>query len=200
MPPVGNRHAEQPVLPGFELDESASSAFLALLPAGDAGPRIESLQRRMRSEHHLMGQLLPPERIYASVYAIGDHAGPPQALADKVAAVAESMDFPPIELSFDRVLSFAGPSTSRPVVLRPGQDPKIVRDFHSMLATAMRKAGIGAGPDPHYVPYLALLQDDRVVEEKSIEPVRWTAEEFVLMHRAPGQSRSMILGRWPLLG
>ena len=200
MPPAGNRTAGQPVLPGFELDESTSSAFLALLPAEDAGPRIESLQRRMRSEHHLKGQLLPPERIYASIYAIGDHAGSPQALADKVGAVAESVDFPPIELTFDRVLSFSGPSDNHPLVLRPGQDPKIVRNFHSTLASAMQEAGIGAGPDAHFVPYLALLHDDTIVEEKSIEPVRWTAEEFVLMHRAPGQSRSMILGRWPLLG
>jgi hypothetical protein len=42
--------------------------------------------------------------------------------------------------------------------------------------------------------------DESMVEEKSIEPVPCTAEEFVLMHRAPGQSRSMILGRLPLLG
>ena len=49
MPPAGHRQAEQPELPGFELDESAASAFLAIIPGEDAGARIEALQRRMRS-------------------------------------------------------------------------------------------------------------------------------------------------------
>ena len=200
MPPSGNRAAEQPELPGFELDESAASAFLAIIPAEDAGARIEALQRRMRSLHRLTGQLLPAERIYSSVYAIGDWPDSPQSLRDKVATVAESIDFPPIELYFDSVLSFSGPSTAHPLVLRAGRDAGIAREFHASIAKAMKGAGIGAGPDPLYVPHIALLHDDTIVEERPIEPVRWTAREFVLMHRPPGQSRSMILGRWPLLG
>lgn len=200
MPPAGHSAAEQPVLPGFELDESAASAFLAFIPAEDAGERIEALQRRMRSLHRLTGQLLPPERIYSSVYAIGEWPGSTQALVDKVATVAESLDFPPIELYFDSVLSFSGPSTVHPLALRAGRDAGIARDFHATLGKAMKAAGLGAGPDPLYVPHIALLHDDTIVEERNIEPVRWTAQEFVLMHRAPGQSRSMILGRWPLLG
>ena len=200
MPPAGYRHVEQPVLPGFELDESAASAFISFIPDEDAGSRIMAFQRRMRSLHCLTGQLLPPERIYSSVYAIGDWPGALQSLVDKVAIVAESIDFPPIELSFDSVLSFSGPLAVHPLVLRAGRDAGITRDFHSTLGAAMRNAGIGAGPAPLYVPHIALLHDDTIVAEKSIEPVRWTAREFVLMHRAPGQSRSMILGRWPLLG
>lgn len=200
MPPAGNRIAAQPVLPGFELDESAASAFIAFIPAGDAGSRIEALQRRMRSLHDLKGQLLPPERIYCAVYSVGDWLGSTQVLVEKVSAVAESIDFPPIELSFDSVLTFSGPSTVHSLALRAGRDAGIAREFHTLLGKAMKQAGLGAGPDSLYVPHVALLHDDTIVAEKSIEPVRWTAQEFVLMHRAPGQSRSMILGRWPLLG
>lgn len=68
----------------------------------------------MRSLHSLTGQLLPPERIYSSVYAIGEWPGSTQSLVDKVGVVAESIDFPPIELYFDSVLSFPG----RPLHIR----------------------------------------------------------------------------------
>lgn len=132
------------------------------IPAEYAGERIEALQHRMRS---LKGQWLPPERIYSSVYAISDWPGSRHSLVDKVAAVAESIDFPPIELYFDSVLSFSGPSTAHPLVLRAGRD-----------------AGIGAGPDPLYVPHIALLHDDTIVEERPTDPIRWTARECALMH------------------
>lgn len=43
-----------------------------------------------------------------------------------------------------------------------------------------------------------LLYDPQGIAEHAIEPIRWTAREFVLVHSLLGRSRHVPLGRWAL--
>ena len=49
-------------------------------------------------------------------------------------------------------------------------------------------------------PHVTLLYDDVLVEERAVEPIRWTVREFVLVHSLLGQTRHVPLARWPLGG
>ena len=66
----------------------------------------------------------------------------------------------------------------------------------------MKKAGIGQSVTPGFTPHLTLLYGDRIVTERSIEPIRWTVRDFVLVQslRGRGESKHIHLARWPLCG
>ena len=46
-----------------------------------------------------------------------------------------------------------------------------------------------------FMPHVTLLYAERSVEEHPIEPIRWTVNEFVLIHSMHGHVH---LARWPL--
>lgn len=47
-------------------------------------------------------------------------------------------------------------------------------------------------------PHVTLLYDDRHVAEHAVDTIRWTVQEFVLVHSLVGQTLYIPLGRWPL--
>jgi len=47
---------------------------------------------------------------------------------------------------------------------------------------------------------VTLLYDDVLVQERAVEPIRWTVSEFVLVHSLLGQTRHIPLARWSLGG
>lgn len=47
---------------------------------------------------------------------------------------------------------------------------------------------------------MTMLYDNRVIEEHALEPIRWTATEFVLVLSHLGKTHHQWLARWPLTG
>ena len=45
---------------------------------------------------------------------------------------------------------------------------------------------------------MTLLRDVVEIAAQTIEPITWTAREFVLVHSLIGQTRHIPLGRWAL--
>jgi 2'-5' RNA ligase len=93
-------------------------------------------------------------------------------------------------------MSFAG---NQAFVLRAKAEP-LFTSFHHALGIEMKKAGIGRSVTPRFTPHLTLLYGDRMVTERSIEPIRWTVRDFVLVQslRGRGQAKHNLLARWPL--
>ena len=65
------------------------------------------------------------------------------------------------------------------------------------IEIAMHEIGIGAA-GRRRMPHVTVLDGWRSVEEEAVEPVRWTATEFVLLHSRRGGHESVVLGRWAL--
>jgi 2'-5' RNA ligase len=72
--------------------------------------------------------------------------------------------------------------------------------FQHALATALSKAGLRHRAGQAFTPHVTLLYGDREVQPQPIEPLRWTAGEFVLVHSLLGKSVYKPLGRWSLQG
>jgi 2'-5' RNA ligase len=49
-----------------------------------------------------------------------------------------------------------------------------------------------------FTPHVTLLYDGMSVAEQPVDPISWTVGEFVLVHSLLGQTRHIILDRWPL--
>lgn len=122
---------------------------------------------------------------------------------DLVAAACEAAGavlVPQFDVVFDRVMSFDCRRKSQPFVLLAGNDTTSLFALHGALGEAMIKAGLGRWVRMNFTPHMTLLYDRRMVSERSIEPVRWTVRDFVLVHSLVGFGQHDHLARWLLRG
>jgi 2'-5' RNA ligase len=184
-------------LPGLERSTELDLLFFALLPGAEDALRIVRLRERLLLERGLTGRRIALERLHVSLHMIGAWHGLSRAAVRTAKDVGVAFSNPPFELVFDRTMSFG----ERAFVLRAKAEAAFM-SFHHALGIEMKKAGIGRSVTSRFTPHLTLLYGDRMVAERSIEPIRWTVRDFVLVQslRGRGRSRHIHLARWPLRG
>ncbi len=186
----------------FELPEPKTTdrLFFAIYPdPAIAQERIAPLATALRTAQRLHGKILRTERFHVTLHHLGDFAELPQQLVQAACAAAASLTWPCFDVAFDRAESFDNKrNRNNPFVLQGGeQGTAEVIAFQRALGEALRSRGLK--PDGRFTPHLTLLYDDKVVPAQPVEPpVRWTAQEVVLVHSLIGQSIHIPLGRWPL--
>lgn len=195
-----NDSPRQASLFGFEADaQPQDRLFFALFPDPAAAARIERLAADLRTRHRLRGKPLRTDRFHVTLHHLGDHAGLPAALVQAASAVAATVPAAPFDIVFDRVATFSRRSTNKPVILRGGDDGlAALTAFQRRLGAALQDAGLGRWVDLRFTPHLTLMYDDRGLPEAPVEPIRWTAREFVLVHSLIGKTEHRHLARWPL--
>jgi RNA 2',3'-cyclic 3'-phosphodiesterase len=193
---VRNMLQQQLSLPGFEPSPELDFLFFALLPAAEDAQQIVRLRERLLLERGLRGGPIARERLHLSLHTVGAWHGLSRAAVRTAKEVGASLSKRPFEVVFDRAMSFAG---NLAFVLRAEADATFT-SFHHSLGIEMRKAGIGRSVTSRFTPHMTLLYGDRIVTVRSIEPVRWTVRDFVLVQslRGRGHSKHIHLARWPL--
>ena len=189
--------ADQLSLLGLDAEPTDRLLF-ALFPDADTAAAIENQARNLRREHGLRGVPLAPDRLHLTLHHIGDYAGLPQGVVAAACDAAASIGAAPFEVAFDRAGSFAGRSGARPFVLRGGEGLGALMAFWKIFGFAMARGKVGRRMASQYTPHVTLLYDDKEIAEQPIEPIRWVAREFVLIHSLLGQTRHIPLGRWTL--
>jgi len=174
--------------------------FFAVYPDPATAERISHLARRLLSEHGLHGNPFATQRLHVTLHYLGDHVGVPDDIVTSACAAAAATVAAPCDLRFDRVASFDRKRRKRPLVLLSGDEATPLVRMRDALGEAMVAAGLERWVSPHFTPHVTLLYDDRRLAERAVEPIGWTAHEFVLMRSVLGQTRHMALGRWPLCG
>jgi RNA 2',3'-cyclic 3'-phosphodiesterase len=189
---------QQLFLPGLEPSPELDFLFFAFLPAERDAQQIVRLRTRLLLELGLTGQPIAAERLHVSLHAVGAWHGLSRAAVRTAKEVGASFSKRPFEIVFDRAVSFAG---NRALVLR-ASGCLALASLHHALGIEMKKAGIGRWVTSRFTPHVTLLYGDRMVTERSIEPVRWTVCDFVLVQslRGRGESKHIHLARWPLRG
>ncbi len=171
--------------------------FFALFPPVTTAARVYALQQDLRVRHGLWGRALAIDRLHVALCHVGDYVGLPAAVVAKAREAAGRVSAPMFEVTFDSALSLTGRPRNRPFVLRDGRDASGVEAFQRRLGVEMTTCGLGKFVRP-YTPHMTLLYDTADVTEHSIEPISWTASEFVLIHSMLGQTRHVRLGEWRL--
>jgi len=103
----------------------------------------------------------------------------------------------PFEIAFDRATSFAGRRPQLPLVLCGPRSVDPLFALHGTLGAALARTGF-ARVSRRFTPHMTLLYDTRRLAPCSVEPVTWTAREFVLIHSRIGLTQHIPLGRWSL--
>ena len=99
----------------------------------------------------------------------------------------------PFEVSFDRTASFRGRPGNRPFVLVGGDTLDRLKSLGHALSVAVAEQGMGRRAQRDFTPHVTLLYAERAVDEYPITPIRWTANEFVLIHSLKGHRH---VARW----
>jgi 2'-5' RNA ligase len=189
---------EQPFLPGFERNSALDYLFFAFLLSAEYAPPIVQLRERLRHEYGLKGRLIAPDLLHLSLHGIGAYHGLPGAVVEAAKQAAARVLARPFDVVFDRAMSFDRKREGQPFVLRARNDFALVQ-FYQLLGEAMKSVGFRRVAS-RFTPHMTLLYGDRIVKERAIEAVRWTALDFVLVQslRGRGHSEYNHLARWPL--
>ena len=174
---------------------AAGELYFAILPTADAAARIGLAGEQLRREHGLAGRLRTGN-FHISVAGVGAVASVPPSQLQAVLEAAGRVALPAFTVVLDRALTFAG---SLPLVLQASQGLEAVPGLGRALQAAVAKV-LKLRLEPSSTPHLTILYSNKALAARTIEPVRWTATEFVLVRNHPGESRLDILGRFPLRG
>jgi 2'-5' RNA ligase len=182
----------------FAIDSEKTDRLIFMAqPDEFTARRISNVAHELKCKYRLRGKLLRPERLHVSLLHIQDYYEFPDDVADRAKEAASGIVFPPIEIVFDRAMSFSG---SYAQVLFVGHGVAELTVLRKTLALAMAKAGIKSSCRLHFKPHLTLLYDEHLQIEEAIEPTRWTVNRFALIDSLVGKGRYKELGRWPLKG
>lgn len=192
---------DQPFLPGFGLaprrpratEPPRHRAFLALKPDDPAAERISEVTLRLMHENGLAGRPLKPKNLHISLPLIWEGAEFPADLAQTVSARIQTVRLPPIEIILDMAMSFRQPKRH---ILVLGATRSVANIYnlnrHLVFAMGSRARKIA------FTPHMTLLYTNKPVDKQPVEPVRWMAREFVLVHSFVGLGRHETVARWPL--
>jgi 2'-5' RNA ligase len=71
--------------------------------------------------------------------------------------------------------------------------------LYAALHKALAIGSMAPRREPQMWPHVSLLRDKAQVPKTFVDPISWTASEFVLLDSVFGEGRQEVLGRWPLV-
>jgi 2'-5' RNA ligase len=170
-----------------------------LMPSAEVATRTGFFAQRFISDNRLPGRPLLTERLHVSVHHVGDYRRlrSRNVYAALLAGAAVSMS--PFEVTARFIRTFQGAPArdgrppKRPLVLLCEGDGLF--ELHGQVGAGMRGVGLRAADG--FVPHMTLLYGPQAVPMQAIEPIRFMAEELVLIHSERGLTRYTALWRWP---
>ncbi|MGN6528454.1 MAG: 2'-5' RNA ligase family protein [Burkholderiaceae bacterium] len=208
-PPGPARPALQPVplepwaLPWPEAPDGGGAAllhslFFALAPAPDDARRLRADGLALDARFAIGGTPLESHRLHVSLFGVGAYLRTrPQADVERWRGAAASVGCGAFEVVFDRIATFGG--AGRSLVLKAADESALagLQALYESLGIALANAGEHV-TQRRITPHMTLSYHGRPLSETAIAPVRWRAQELVLIDSYVGLHHHEVLGRWRL--
>jgi RNA 2',3'-cyclic 3'-phosphodiesterase len=187
--------------PGFaEADDRArpdDRIFFAALP--DPGAKAEMARRVSRiCGDRMTANGFDTARLHVSLCFLATGADMSPQIEQRARDAASTVRMRPFTAAFNCITRFSKGDGKRPLVLLGDDGVAGLTALQRSLGLAMRNAGLGHREQPGYTPHVTLLYGTFPIDVQTIEPVRWTVRDFVLVQSHRGEGRHSHLGRWPL--
>lgn len=172
--------------------------FYMLTPDAQAAARARLLAETLLAELGLAGEPLAAERLHVSLHHVGDWPRLRSKLLYAARLAGAGVCMRPFEVVFrfvrslDDARSLRGQRYRRALVLLG--DGEGLHELHGRLGAGMRQAGLRAGH--RFLPHMTLHYCSRTVPLQAIEPIRFVADGFALVHSELWLTRYNMLGRW----
>jgi len=193
FPPIDRMNVERPT--------QHAIMFLAYPSPADAA-EISARSHRFRDMAGLRGRPLSTDRLHITLFNLGVY-GDGERYEDVIAQACKAaamMASSPIEIVLDRLQTFRRNSSDQPLVLTGSDGVKPLLRFREELAMALIDSGLRRFVKSSFNPHMTLLYDSCALQARTIDPVRWTMTEFVLVDSLRGRTRHVPLARWQLRG
>jgi 2'-5' RNA ligase len=134
--------------------------------------------------------------LHLSLNFVGDFRGPPtRAVMEKAKALADKVS----ERAFVVTLNHVQGWKSEALVLLGDEGVIGAELLHAAIHKALVIGSMAPRREPQMWPHVSLLRDKAQVPKTFVDPITWTAREFVLLDSVVGEGRHEVLGRWPLV-
>jgi 2'-5' RNA ligase len=193
------RALEQLLLAGIlPVGPPTDGLFFAIFPDPMAAASLMRLACHLRAKYGLSGAPIATSRIHLTLHHLGHYHGLRRDHVEMAVEAAAKITARPFQVTFDRALSFRRNSVDRPLVLRSSARAAALKKFQQDLGAALKKTGLGRKVTRSFTPHVTLLYDQQNVVEQAVETIGWTVSEFALVHSLIGQTKHVVLARWPL--
>lgn len=165
------------------------SHFFALRPASGAIGEM----REARDRPGFGGLPVRDEHLHFTLLWLGyDHPGTP-ALVASAREAAGTIEGSPLRIVFDKLVA-----ADNSLLLLPGDPLDHLHAFQRRLALALAAWGVRAERAWRFNPHVKLRRGPCAGRADAVDPIAWTAAEFVLIHSLPDPFRHETAGVWPL--
>jgi 2'-5' RNA ligase len=198
FPPPPGRGPTRPPPTRMASGARLHKVFFALRPSAQEAARIAA--RAVDDDRRLAvgGKPLEPERLHVTLRLMVEYSDVfPLSDIEGWMTAAASVRMSAFEVSFDRVATFGG--DGRPLVLKAGAESGVaaIRRLDHAFGTALAGFGKRAAARS-FEPHMTVSYHGARMVETPVEPIRWTARDFVLIDSHQGEHLHEVLGRWPL--
>jgi 2'-5' RNA ligase len=164
--------------------------YFAAVPDFNSAAKMHRLAGILQRAHRFRGKLILPEYLHVSLLFLGRWS---EQVARCACEAVAGVKMTPFEVSFDRTASFRGKPGNRPLVLLGDDTSDRLKSLGHLLGAAIAEKGMGRRAVKDFTPHVTLLYGEREIDEYPVEPIRWTVNEFVLIHSLQGHAH---LARW----
>jgi 2'-5' RNA ligase len=161
---------------------------------------MAALAQDLRERHGFKARPAAASRLHLSLNFVGAFRGPPtRAVMEKAASLADRVSEPAFRVELNHVESWKNKSPY-PLVLLGEEGVIGAERLHSAIHKALVAGTMAPRREPQIWPHVSLIWDKALVPRTFVQPIGWTAREFVLLDSTYGEGRHEVLGRWALDG
>lgn len=174
--------------------------FFALEPDLDARAGMVDRLDRLLRERGLAGRPVKFCNLHATLCAAGRAERLREPLQQALQRAAESVRGAAIEVEFDRIASLRLGGSQHVLALRASPESQsVLRFLRLAVAGAQYAQGLYLPGASRFDAHVNLCHTSQpLAGEAVLEPLRWYAQEFVLIRSVPGRGVHEVVGRWPL--
>jgi len=168
--------------------------FFGIWPDAQAAKSLTHLMVRLHHDGIMPGRPVDTDRLHLTLHHLGDFVDQiPPSLLPAAQAAAAAVKVLPFKVVLDRIGGTRGQ-----FLLRASDGSLALRHFRQTLSAALIKEGLRRYVDPAFAPHVTLSYDFSDAPEMSIEPIAWTAHEFVLVESLLGKHQHIKKGSWQI--
>jgi len=163
--------------------------FFALRPPPALAEQIAGSAQWFGGE----GRFVLADNLHITLDISHDYPSFPDSLADAMLHAGAMVAAAPVPVVLDEANGKGGQ-----VVLRPQRPIGELSALYAELAAARAATGWSQRRGYRFRPHSTLAYEAARDFRMAIRPIRWVADEFVLIHSLVGRTQHRLLGRWPL--
>jgi 2'-5' RNA ligase len=173
--------------------------FLAILPDLETTQSLAALTTRLQNQYGLRGKPRPMDHLHITLHDVGRFREVPDVLIQSIsracdAIARKTMAF---EITLNQALSFRRNSAPYPLVLEGDSTANAALfTLHEHLLSVLKSPTGQDSKSTSFRPHLTLSYADAMPNAVSIEPIRWTACEMVLINSVQGRTQHQHLAKW----